>query len=166
MLNRSQMLGCFASVATVMMMAVNSVQAAEPIPPAMPAVGPIGNGYDYYREYPNQGYPPSAEAGHPNYDLPKKHYDVWYRPKLFGWTKSLRCAKKDTFRPRGFGRLFVEPDTPKRMDYHRAVLTQPVSGYGPSYYYRTPDQRCKCECCCEDCFSDSDGDGTCDRCEE
>lgn len=162
--NRIQMLGSCTLAATIVIAAVNSVHA-DPIPPAMPAVGPIGNGYDYYREYPHPGYPPSATAAHPNYDLPAKHYDVWYRPKLFGWTKALRCAKEDTFRPRGYGRLFVEPETPKRMDYHRAVLLQPVSGYGPAYYHRTPDQRCKCflENC--DCV-DSNANGTCDHCEE
>lgn len=162
--NRIQMVGCWV-VATLCCIAAETTHASEKVPPAMPPVGPIGNGYDIYREYPHPGYPPSAAAGHPNYDLPKENYDVWYRPKLFGWTKALRCSKKDTFRPRGFGHLFKEPQTPMRMDYHRPVLTQPVSGYGPAYYYRVPDQRCKCRCHCDECC-DNNHDGQCDNCQE
>jgi hypothetical protein len=112
-------------------------------------VGPITQptGMDQIRDYPHPGPEWAATHGYPNYDLPSRHFDIWFRSQAWGLTKRERCAIPDPWRPRGFGNLFARPSTSHRMDYHRYVLADPLSGYGPSYYQRLPDQRC----CVRDC---------------
>ncbi len=107
-------------------------------------VGPVAQptGMEQIRIYPHPGPPQAATHGFPNYDLPNWHFDIWFRPKAWGLTKRERCAIPDPWRPRGYGNLFARQSTAHRMDYHRYVLVDRLTGYGPSYYLLKPDQRC------------------------
>lgn len=112
-------------------------------------LGPIAQptGMDQMRLYPYPGPPGAPTHGYPNYDVPDRHFDIWFRPQFWGVTKRERCAIPDPWRPRGFGNLFARPSTSHRMDYHRYVLVDALTGYGPSYYLRQPDQRCCVRTC-------------------
>ena len=96
-------------------------------------------------EYGRQSHLGEADdpgRGYLHYDSPNQRYGHWYRPHAFGRGVAERCAPRP-FRPRGFGNLFNEPTTCRRMDYHRYVMTvEHKSRYGPSYYSRLPDPRC------------------------
>lgn len=87
------------------------------------------------------GEPWDGGVGYKHYDYPSYRYDLWYRPRPFGWGIAERCAPSP-FRPRGYGNLFNEQSTCYRMDYLRYVLTNHYSEYGPAYYRLQPDQRC------------------------
>jgi hypothetical protein len=99
-------------------------------------------GMDQIRQYPHPAPDWAATHGYPNYDLPDHHFGVWFRSQAWGLTKTERCAIPAPWRPRGLGNLFARPSTSHRMDYHRYVLIDPTSGYGPSYYVRQPDPNC------------------------
>ncbi|MCA9071041.1 MAG: hypothetical protein KDA84_19070 [Planctomycetaceae bacterium] len=102
--------------------------------------GPTG--MDLYRQYPHPGPQWAATHAYPNYDYPDNLYGIWFRSQAWGLTQRERCGVPDPWRPRGFGNLFARPSTPHRMDYHRRVLIDPHTGYGPSYFVRQPDPRC------------------------
>ena len=122
----------------------------EPLDPGHgPGWGVQGppTGMDQIRQYPHPGPEWAATHGYPNYDLPDRHFDVWFRSQAWGLTKRERCAIPDPWKPRGFGNLFARPVTSHRMDYNRPVLVYPYSEYGPSYFVREPDP----ECCVRDC---------------
>lgn len=116
--------------------------AATPVHPpekAPPQIPPFRN--SEFGAYPHFGTPEDGGAGYRHYDDPAYRYDIWYRPHAFGWGIPERCAPAP-FRPRGYGNLFAEPSTCYRMDYNRYVLKNHRTDYGPSYYRRSPDQRC------------------------
>lgn len=91
--------------------------------------------------FPHLGNGSTGGQGYRHYDHPDYRYDIWYRPDRFGWGVAERCAPPP-FRPRGYGNLFNRPSTCYRMDYNRYVLKNHRTEYGPSYYLRSPDQRC------------------------
>ncbi|MCA9050744.1 MAG: hypothetical protein KDA89_18525 [Planctomycetaceae bacterium] len=129
-------------------------QSAEPYPPTSagvygnsgePAQCPV-NGYDQYRQVPDEGAPGSAGFGLKHFLLPLHAYTTWYRPRAATLTTSVRCAP-DPFRPRGFGHLFAEPCDGFRMEYSPYGIGNGCSQYGPAYIARQPDQRCSdCDC--------------------
>lgn len=108
-------------------------------PKPFPLVQPFAN--SPFGAHPTLGTPENGGQGYPHYSMPDYRYDVWYRPDRFGWGVAERCAPPP-FRPRGYGNLFNRPSTCYRMDYNRYVLKNHRTDYGPSYYFRSPDQRC------------------------
>ncbi|MFK7820984.1 MAG: hypothetical protein AB8G99_19875, partial [Planctomycetaceae bacterium] len=52
----------------------------------------------------------------PFYTEPTYNYTGWFRPRAAGRTQAERCYAPDTFRPRGFGRLFARPANGMRVD--------------------------------------------------
>jgi hypothetical protein len=79
--------------------------------------------------------------GYPHYDLPSKHYGMWYRPAAFAEDTQNKCASR-VFAPRGYGwgnRLDCT-----QMDYNPYVVKQLPSRHGPSYYHRPPLEPCHC----------------------
>lgn len=123
-------------------------------------LGPRHSGMDDFRSSPHEGYP-NTSHGYPHYDLPGQHYGIWFRPHPFGMSKNERCRTPAPWRPRGFGNLFARPSTPYRMDYNRYQVSG-ATMYGPSYYVRQPDPRCRCHekncpgCnCCKGLFARS-----------
>ncbi len=112
-----------------------------------PAEPPPPTGMDQIRQYPNPGPPHAPTHGFPNFDFPDRFFGVWFRSNAWGATKRERCAIPHPFRPRGFGDLFVRPQTSHRMDYSRPYLVDTTTEYGPSYYVRQPDPNCGCRNC-------------------
>lgn len=92
-------------------------------------------------DFPHYGLQDDPGQGHLHYDHRSRHYGHWYQPKQFGLTIVERCSAP-LFRPRGYGNLFNRPSNCYRMDYHRYVLKDHRSDYGPSYYHNLPDPRC------------------------
>lgn len=127
---------------------------------AMPGASPLFGepspiGQSSPTAQPHAGGAGWPSAGYPHYEDPPHFYDPWFRPRAFGLGKEERCRHHRPFRPRGYGNLFNRPSTPFRMDYHRYVVLDPYSGYGPSYYRRLPDPRClhfkPCDMLCDWC---------------
>lgn len=90
---------------------------------------------------PHGGHSCSPTLGHQHYDLPSKHYGMWYRPAAFAEDTNPQC-KSRIFNPRGSGwghRLDC-----LQMDYHPYVVKQLPSSLGPSYYQRQPLEPCHC----------------------
>lgn len=114
--------------------------------------GPL-TGMDRIRQYPYPGPEWAATHGYPNYDLPDRHFDIWFRSQAWGLTKRERCAIPDPWKPRGLGNLYARPVTTHRMDYNRPVVVYPHSEYGPSYYLREPDPECCCRTCPGHCYA-------------
>ena len=112
---------------------------AHPPEKAPPDVAPFRN--SEFGSFAHFGTPEDGGEGYRHYDDPAYRYDIWYRPRGFGWGIAERCAPAP-FRPRGYGNLFAEPSTCYRMDYNRYVLRNHRTDYGPSYYRRSADQRC------------------------
>lgn len=78
----------------------------------------------------------------PSYTLPSHHYSGWYRPRAIGRDKAVRCGD-DTFRPRGFGRLFARQINEQRLDYRPYQVGDWGTEYGPAYYRLAEDPRCE-----------------------
>lgn len=94
-----------------------------------------------YGARPNGGQPCSPTEGYQHYDLPSKHYGVWYRPSAAAEDTMPRC-KSRPFAPRGFG--WANRKSGCQIDYHPYVVKQLPSPLGPSYYYRQPLVPCHC----------------------
>ncbi|MEQ9409176.1 MAG: hypothetical protein RIK87_15685 [Fuerstiella sp.] len=100
------------------------------------------NGYDQYRQSPDQGSPGSPAHGFRHFPSPMHAFTSWYRPRAATLTRHQRCAEDD-FRPRGYGHLFARPCDPFRMEYTPHIITDDRSTYGPAYLLRQCDQRCE-----------------------
>lgn len=83
----------------------------------------------------------SPTQGYNHYDLPSKHYGLWYRPAAFAEDTNPHC-KPRMFSPRGSG--WANRLDCQQMDYHPYVVKQLPSSHGPSYYQRQPLQPCHC----------------------
>ena len=106
----------------------------------MPLDGGI-NGFDQYRQMPDDGAPGSAAFGFKHFVFPFHSYTTWYRPRASTLTPPQRCAPV-AFRPRGFGNLFARPCDSFRMEYQPHTLTGDHTEYGPVYINRQPDPSC------------------------
>jgi hypothetical protein len=90
---------------------------------------------------PHGGHQCSPTQGYQHYDLPSKHYGMWFRPAAFAEDTNPQC-KPRIFNPRGYGwghRLDCQ-----QMDYHPYVVKNLPSTHGPSYYQRPPLEPCHC----------------------
>lgn len=99
------------------------------------------NGFDQHRQQADIGAPGSPGYGFKHFPFRMHMFTSWHRPKAATLTQAQRCAP-DSFNPRGYGHLFARPCDSFRMEYSPQVLDRPESQYGPSYIYRTPDERC------------------------
>jgi hypothetical protein len=92
--------------------------------------------------------PLSAPAhGYEHYDLPSRHYGMWYRPSAFAESVNSHCEAR-RFAPRGTG--WANRLDPLQMDYHPYLVKELPSVHGPSYYHRPPVEPCPCRlqgCC-------------------
>lgn len=70
--------------------------------------------------------------GYAHYDLPSRHYGIWFRPTSYGRQCAERCRPAE-FNPRGYGRLFARSSLCYRMDYDPYVLPDERNAYGPAY---------------------------------
>ena len=90
---------------------------------------------------PHSGPHGDPSQGYDHYDLPSRHYGLWYRPAAFAEETNAQC-KPRIYNPRGYGwghRLDC-----LQMDYHPYVVKQLPSVHGPSYYHRRPLEPCHC----------------------
>ncbi|MFK7817607.1 MAG: hypothetical protein AB8G99_02725, partial [Planctomycetaceae bacterium] len=96
------------------------------------------------------------------------NYTGWFRPRAAGRTQAERCYAPDTFRPRGFGRLFARPANGMRVDYRPYALNNWNSQHGPAYYPIAEDPRCphcdKQGCCLSGLFGSCGSCGGCNTC--
>lgn len=118
------------------------------------------NGFAGLRQPAETGMPGSGGFGHSHFSQPMDRYTTWYRPRAATLTRGERCAS-DTFRPRGLGHLFAEPQDSFRMDYEPYSLGESPSSYGPAYVNRLGDPRCPN--CCEECREKLKS-GKCEKC--
>lgn len=100
------------------------------------------NGFSLFRAVPSPGAPGTPGEGFPHFPFATDRYTHWYRPRAATLTECQRCAP-DAFRPRGFGHLFARPCDSFRMEYSPAQLSDGNSVYGPAYWARHSDPRCK-----------------------
>ena len=94
-----------------------------------------------YGARPNGGKPCSPTEGYQHYDLPSKHYGIWFRPSAAAEDTMPRCQSRP-YAPRGFG--WPNRKSGCEIDYHPYVVKQLPSPMGPSYYYRQPLIPCHC----------------------
>lgn len=90
---------------------------------------------------PHGGPKCSPTEGYHHYDLPSKHYGMWFRPAAFAEDRNSHC-KSRIYAPRGYG--WANRLDPMQMDYHPYVVKQPCTQLGPSYYHRPPPEPCHC----------------------
>lgn len=83
--------------------------------------------------------------GYDHYDLPSRHYGMWYRPAAFAEDVQPQCQSR-VFAPRGFG--WANRLDCQQLDYHPYVVKELPSSLGPSYYNRPPLQPCHCSLQC------------------
>lgn len=98
--------------------------------------------HSQWGKHPFPGQPCEGGYGHPHYPWPQRYYGSYYRPRAFGLRQQERCDP-DLWRPRGYGHLFNEPSTCHRMEYIPYIVKAPYSEYGPTYWRRQRDPRCK-----------------------
>lgn len=94
-----------------------------------------------YGARPTAGAAGSPSNGYDHYELPSKHYGLWYRPSSAGEDNGLHCQSR-AYSPRGFG--WANRRCGFEIDYHPYVVKQVPSVHGPSYYYRQPLTACPC----------------------
>ncbi len=100
------------------------------------------NGYTGQRLSPDYGANGSGGQGFSHFPAPLSRYSNWYRPRALTLQASERC-QPDLFRPRGLGTLFAEQRDGYRMDYQPYAVGDGKSEYGPAYFARQQDPRCK-----------------------
>ena len=115
------------------------------------------NGYTGQRLSPDYGANGSGGQGFSHFPAPLSRYSNWYRPRALTLQASERC-QPDRFRPRGLGTLFAEQRDGYRMDYQPYAVGDGKSEYGPAYFARQQDPRCKSDCLLE--YEDEN----CDEC--
>jgi hypothetical protein len=94
-----------------------------------------------YGARPNVGSSGSPTHGYDHYDLPSKHYGLWFRPSAAAEDECQHCRSRP-FAPKGYG--WANRRTGFEIDYHPYVVRQLPSVHGPSYYYRQPRSACPC----------------------
>jgi hypothetical protein len=94
-----------------------------------------------YGARPSFGSPGSPTQGYDHYDLPSKHYGLWFRPSAAAEDECQHCRSRP-FAPKGYG--WANRRTGFEIDYHPYVVRQLPSVHGPSYYYRQPRSACPC----------------------
>lgn len=106
------------------------------------------NGYSAQRLSPDYGANGSGGQGFSHFPAPLSRYSNWYRPRASTLQREQRC-QPDAFRPRGLGTLFAEQRDGYRMDYQPYAVGDGNSEYGPAYFSRQQDPRCKGDCLLE-----------------
>ncbi len=84
---------------------------------------------------------PQPSRGYPHYELPSRHYGIWFRPSSFGRQAPQRCTPA-CFNPRGYGRLFARSCVGYRMDYEPFALPSEANAYGPAYLADPDPYKC------------------------
>ncbi len=120
----------------------------EPLPAGVnaPAHSPLFWALPFVRDTrygarPNAGSSGSPTHGYDHYDLPSKHYGLWFRPAAAAEDECQHCRSRP-FAPKGYG--WANRRTGFEIDYHPYVVKQLPSVHGPSYYYRQPRSACPC----------------------